>query len=104
MVEEKASVPFKIAEGMIMIVWSVFSRESLGECHRLGCFTGHTNMIKVNGVVKFVLFRNDDNGIARNSLFDGNVDTEEKKDHESTKEYYGCYLVFLSHSHHSSIS
>ncbi len=54
-------------------------------------------MIKVNGVIEFVLIRNDHDGIARNSFFNRNIDAKEKEDDERTKEYDGYYLVFLSH-------
>lgn len=61
-------------------------------------------MIKVNGVIKLVLLRDYHDGISRNFLFNRYIDAEEKKDDESTEEYDGYYLVFLSHPDHSRVS
>lgn len=63
----------------------------------MGRFTDHTSMIKVNRVIEFVLIRDDHDGIARNGFLNRNIDAEEKKDDERTKEYDGYYFVFLFH-------
>lgn len=80
-----------------MVVWFVPFGERLGYRHRIGPFADHTSMIKVNRVIKFVLIRNDHDGITRNGFLHRYIDAEEKKDDERTKEYDGYYFVFLSH-------
>ena len=97
MVKQKAPVPFKIPKGLIVVVGFVTFGKRLTQCHGVGPFTSHTNMIKVNRVVKFVLLRNYHNGIARNFLLNSNIDAEEKKDDNRTKEYDRYYLVFPFH-------
>jgi hypothetical protein len=97
MMKQKASVPLKITKGLIMIVWFVSFGKRLAQGHCFGRFPGQTNMIKVNGVIEFVLNRDYHDGIAWNFLLNRHIDAEEKKDNETTEKYDGYYLIFLPH-------
>lgn len=55
-------------------------------------------MIKVDGVIELVFFRDNNNGISRDLFLDRNINTEEEKDDEKAKKNYRYDLVFLSHS------
>ena len=61
-------------------------------------------MIKVNGVIEFVLNRDYHDGITWNCLLNRHIDAEEEKDNERTENYDGYYLIFLSHPFHYHIS
>ena len=71
-----------------MGVWFVPFGGRLREGHRLGCFASYANMVKVNGMIKFILFGNHNDGITRNFLLNRDINTKEKTDDEKANQYY----------------
>ena len=65
--------------------------------HGLGGFSGHAVVVKVDGVIEFILLCNDNEGIARHGLVHSDVKTEEKTNHNETEENDNNELIVLFH-------
>ena len=99
MMKEKTPVAFKITEVLAMFMWFVTLGQGFVQGHGLGRFSSHTNMVEVDGVVPFVLFRSDDDSITRHCFIDSHIDTDEETDDNETDYYDSNYLVTLLSSH-----
>lgn len=71
----------------------------LGQGHGLGRFTGHTNMVKVDGMVAFVLRGDDDDGVARNLFVNGDVNAQKKTDDEQAYDHDNGDFTFFPGLH-----
>ena len=95
--KEKTPVSSKITEVLAMFMWFVTLGQGFVQGHGLGRFSSHTNMVEVDGVVPFVLFRSDDNSITRHCFINSHIDTDEETDDNETDYYDSNYLVTLLH-------
>ena len=68
-----------------------------GQGHCVRRFSGHTDMIKINGMKKLVLQSNDDDGIPGDFLVNGDVDAEEKAHQNQADDDYRYEFAFLPH-------
>ena len=95
--KEKTPVSSKITELLAMFMWFVTLGQGFVQGHGFGRFSSHTNMVEVDGVVPFVLFRSDDDSITRHCFIDSHIDTDEETDDNETDYYDSNYLVTFLH-------
>lgn len=88
MVEKKAAISLEISKVPIILVRLESVGQSFGKGHCLGGLTNDTDVVKVYGMVQFVLEGHHHNGISRHFFIDGDVDAQEKPHNDGTDQYY----------------
>jgi hypothetical protein len=81
-----------------MLVRFVPFSDGLGKRHGSGGFFRDAYVIKVDGMIAFVLLRDNNNGISRDFFLNRNVNTQEKANDKKAKQDHSECLVSLSHS------
>ena len=97
MMEQEPAISPEISKLRTMSVGPVSFRYSLRKGHGLCGFSDNTNMVKVNGVVYFVLQGNHNQGITGYRFVNWNVDTQKKGDKEKAEKKHRNDLGFFRH-------
>ena len=72
-----------------------------GQGHGPGGSAGNADVIKMDGMVEFVLQRNDHHGVSWDCLVHRDVDAQKKADDQKTDQYNGSNFTLLRSSHRS---
>jgi hypothetical protein len=101
MVKEELPIAPEISQFFVVRMRLVPFGLSLGQSHGLGCLTGNADVIKMDGMVEFVLQRNDYHGVSWDSFIHRDVDAQKKADDQKTDQYNGSDFTLLRPSHRS---
>ncbi len=74
----------------------------LGQSHGLGCLAGNADVIEMDGMVKLVLRRSDDNSISRDFFIHGDINAQ-KKAHDQQADHDDDSNFALLRSSHRSV-
>lgn len=81
--EKKKSVSLEIAQILAMRIGFEPLLKCLPQCCGFGCLPCDTDIIKVDGVIEFVLQGDNNHCILRHFFLDSDVDTQEESDHKA---------------------
>ena len=85
-----------------MLVWFISFGNGLGKGHGFSGLFGNAYVIKVDGMIEFVLLGDYDNGIARDFFLNHDVNAQEEADDKKAKQDHNKCLVPFSHSPYSN--
>jgi hypothetical protein len=81
-----------------MLVWFVSLSNGLGKGHGSSGFSSNAYVIKMDGMIEFVLLGDYDNGIARDFFLNYDVNAQEEADEKKAEEDHNKCLALFSHS------
>lgn len=92
------AIPLEITKGLTMRVWFVSFSNGLGKRHGSSGLSRNTYVIKVDGMIEFILLGDYDNGIAWDFFLNHDVNAQEEADDKKTEQDHNKCLKFFSHS------
>ena len=97
MVEQKATVPSEIPEVLIVLMGFISHFLRLLKGSSLGGLVCNADVIEVNRMIELILYSDDHDGIVRDFLIHGEVNTQKESNDDQADENDSRNFPFLTH-------